>query len=99
MASLPLSSERLSTRTGSSVDRAGESPRILFFVLSADAVDSQPRKRPPSRGSTSRRRSAAEVLTLHRIAAERGIDFTPVPDTVTTVLPELVDSVEQHAAG
>src|SRR4051794_29097801 len=37
--------------------------------------------------------------TLRRIVADRGIDFTPIPDTVAAALSELVDRVEQLTAG
>jgi hypothetical protein len=37
--------------------------------------------------------------TLARVAAERGIDFAPMPDGVAAVVTGLVDTVEGLAAG
>ena len=36
---------------------------------------------------------------LARVAAERGIDFAPIPDAVAAALPGLVDTVGRLAAG
>ena len=36
---------------------------------------------------------------MRRVAADRGIDFTPMPDAVAAAAPGLVDTVGQLAAG
>ena len=61
--------------------------------------DEHPRPTTPaSAGETAGWRARVEETVRH-IAAERGIDFTPIPDAVAAAVPQLTDAVEQLAAG
>jgi hypothetical protein len=53
----------------------------------------------PSRLRRRRAGGPGVEETVRRIAAERGIDFAPMPDAVAAALPGLVDTVELLAGG
>jgi hypothetical protein len=59
------------------------------------AHDYHPHRPPPTAGGW------LECVRdgVARVAAERGIDFQPMPVPVAAILPGLVDTVEQLAAG
>ena len=61
--------------------------------------DEHPRPTTPaSAGETSGWRARVEETVRH-VAAERGIDFTPIPEAVAAAVPGLADSVERLATG
>lgn len=61
--------------------------------------DEHPRPRPTATASAVPHRRARVEESVNRVAAERGIDFTPIPEALAAVAPELTDAVEQLAAG
>jgi hypothetical protein len=61
------------------------------------STDEENRDPPPAARAAGWRAGVEEPLA--RVAAERGIDFAPIPDAVAAALPGLADTVGRLAAG